>query len=121
MLHVIVMKFPGAMDHFAAFINLIRRQRRAFGRAMRTDRHNVCRAVRQPDACEGLVIFGSVTQKLSGNLPPLSSRSVETKRSSVRMLLARNSSLNGLIRMPMKGGRVPAAIPFATPIAADSA
>jgi hypothetical protein len=71
--------------------------------------------------CSGVVIFGCVTTKLSGSWPPVWSSKVETKISSVRILRARNSSLNGLMRMPMNGGSDPAAIPFATSRAADSA
>jgi hypothetical protein len=71
--------------------------------------------------CSGIVIFGNVTTKLSGKLPPLCSRRAETKISSVRKLRARNSSLNGLMRMPMNGGSVPSLLPFAVSSAAEAA
>ena len=55
-------------------------------------------------ACSGIVIFGRVTTKLSGSLPPLFSNKVETKISRVRILRARSSSLKGLIRIPRTAG-----------------
>ena len=58
------------------------------------------------ETCSGIVIFGNVTTKFSGSWPSVFSNSVETKISSVRRLRSRNSSLKGLIRMPMNGGRV---------------
>src|SRR5205085_4859634 len=53
MLNMIVMKFPGAMDDGAVFVALILRQVRSFSSAMRGYRHDVRRAIREPDARPG--------------------------------------------------------------------
>src|SRR2546421_12672094 len=50
MLNVIVMKLPGTMNDGAVLINLIRSQLGAVSSAMWSNRHDVGRAVRKPDA-----------------------------------------------------------------------
>src|ERR1051325_5623817 len=50
MLNMIVMQLPGAMDHRAILIDLIGGEGVIFGWAVRTDRHDIRGAVRQPDA-----------------------------------------------------------------------
>src|SRR5712691_13235479 len=54
MLNMTVMQLPGPVDHLAIFVDLCRSQRRAtFAETVRRNRHNVCRAVGQPDAGAG--------------------------------------------------------------------
>ena len=53
-----------------------------------------------------MVIFGSVTTKPSGSLPPVACASVVRNRSSVRAERGNSSSEKVLMRMPMKGGSV---------------
>ena len=69
MLYVIVMEFPGAMDHLAVFINLFGGQRGStFAEAMRRHRHDVCRAIGKPDAGAGKRdlhhVFSKVTSRM---------------------------------------------------------
>src|SRR5690242_8456402 len=53
MLNVVVMKFPRTMDRFTVVVDLLLRQRAAFGSAMWRNRHDVRRAVGQPHAGAG--------------------------------------------------------------------
>src|SRR5713101_6000065 len=53
MLYVIVTQLPGAMNYQAILVNLILRKRYTLRRAMRPDRHDVRRAIRQPDTGAG--------------------------------------------------------------------
>ena len=71
--------------------------------------------------CSGIVTFGSITTKLSGNLPLVALASVVRKMSSVRAPRSFKSSVKGLMRMPMKGGSDFAVMPFATSSAACTA
>src|SRR5437879_2769538 len=53
MLDVIVMKSPGPMDNCAVFVNLVLRQLLSFSSTTWSDRHDVGRAIREPDAGSG--------------------------------------------------------------------
>src|SRR5260370_3559447 len=50
---VIVMQFPSTMDDGAVFVDLILCQARSFSSSMRSDGHDVRRAIREPDAGSG--------------------------------------------------------------------
>ena len=82
---------------------------------------NASHAEASAATCSGAVIFGRVTTKFGGSVPPLFSSSVVRNRSKVRKLRRFNSSLSGLIRMPIDGGRVPSCMPAATSAAARRA
>ena len=69
----------------------------------------------------GRVTLGSVMQKFFGKSPRDFAASSVRKISRVRMLRSRSSSVKGLMRMPMNGGRSPAFIPVPTSFAADAA
>ena len=71
--------------------------------------------------CSGMVTFGMVTTKLLGRIPFVFSERVETNISNVRMALFFCSSVNGFIRIPIKGGSEFEAIPLATSLAAEIA
>ena len=59
--------------------------------------------------------------KMSGRRPPVCSSSAVRKRSRVRRLRRCSSSVSGFRRMPINGGKDPAAIPLATSKAAATA
>ena len=71
--------------------------------------------------CCGMVTFGNITTKLSGNFPPVSFTKVLTNRSKVRNPRSFISSVNGLIRMPIKGESVFSCMPLATSLAVATA
>src|SRR6185503_14648969 len=50
MLNVTVVQSPGTMDHFSVLLDLLRCQRwTTFNKAMRSDGHDIRRAIGQPD------------------------------------------------------------------------
>ncbi len=71
--------------------------------------------------CSGIVTFGNITTKFSGILPFASLSKVVRNKSKVRSARSFNSSVNGLILMPIKGESVPSFIPLATSCAALTA
>ena len=66
------------------------------------------------ETCSGVVTFGIVITKKGGRAPRVRPARVVTKTSSVRRLRPNSSPESGLMRIPMKGGREPPAIPPAT-------
>jgi len=91
----------------------------SFGKPSRLSR--LARIIAQVATCVGVTTFGSVTMKLGGSLPLVSSARRVRKMSSVRIERTLHSSEKVLMRMPMKGERMPCCMPLATSSAAATA
>src|SRR5215213_11651818 len=69
MLNVAVVKLPRAMDHLTVLFDLLLRERRAaFDKTMRRHRHDVCRAIGEPDAGPGKRNLHHVLREIAGRM-----------------------------------------------------
>src|SRR5262249_39125329 len=68
MLNVVVVELPCSMHHGAILLQLLGRQRGIFGGTVRTNRHDVRRAIREPDARAGKSNLHHVLSEVAGRM-----------------------------------------------------